>query len=343
MELDARKQKVLSAVVESYIKTGEPVGSKALAEFFGGTVSSATLRNEMAALAEMGYLEQPHTSAGRIPSHMGYRFYIDKLMNKKPLTKEEKQGIDDIFKDTEMTPDKILTDAGAALAELTNCAALSTTPIPNKTVTSHIEVVPVGRKSYLVLLITSAGVVKNKLCRLDFEVSQSDLLEFTAKINETLVRTPVEKITPAFIQTLAANAGSCALPLSPVIFTVYELARDISAGKLILEGQTNLLYHKELMNDAKELLSFLSKGSEVLRLLPPAQESKSISVRLGDELNRGELADASMIITSYNIGDNIGGTIGILGPARLDYAKVIPCLEYFAQSMGKLLTDTFDE
>lgn len=341
MELDQRKQKVLAAIVESYIATGEPVGSKTLAECFGMSVSSATLRNEMAALSEMGYLEQPHTSAGRVPSHLGFRFYIDKLMNKKPLTEDEKQSIDTLFKDAEPNPSAILEEAGQILAEKTNCAAISTTPISQGGVTARIELVITGRRLYLLLFITSAGVIKNKLVRMEFEVTPEQVARFVYLINERLLDVPIEEITPALIQTLAAGTGEFALSFSPVLFAIYELAKEVTTGQIILEGQNNLLLHQELLSAASGLLGFLSREEELLPLLSSGNSPSN--VLLGRELHKNELSDIGMILTRYNIGENISGTIGVIGPARIDYAKIIPYIEYLAYSMGRLLTDAFDE
>ncbi len=341
MELDLRKQKVLSAIVESYIATGEPVGSKTLAEIFGMSVSSATLRNEMAALSEMGYLEQPHTSAGRVPSHLGFRFYIDKLMNKKPLSDDEKQSIDSLLKDAEPNPSAILEEVGQVLADRTNCAAISTTPTSQGGVTARIELVVTGRKLYLLLFITSAGVIKNKLCRMEFEVSPEAVAQFVHLINNRLVSVPIEDITPAFIQTLAAGSGEYALSFSPVLFAIYELAKEVTTGQIIVEGQNNLLLHQELLSAASGLFGFLSREEELLPLL--SVSGNSLSVLLGRELKKIELSDIGMILTRYNIGENVSGTIGVIGPARIDYAKIIPYLEYLALSMGRLLTDAFDD
>ncbi len=348
MELDARKQKVLCAIIESYIETGEPVGSRTLAEHFGMSVSSATLRNEMAALSDMGYLEQPHTSAGRVPSHLGFRFYIDRLMNKKPLTEDEKQSIDELFRDAEPNPSAILEEAGQVLASKTGCAAISTTPTTLGGGTAHIELVPTGRKLYLLLFLTSAGVVKHKVCRIEFEVSSEAVSRFVRMINDRIESVAVEEITPAFIQTLAASMGEYALSFSPIIFALYELAREACSGELIVEGQNNLLLYSELVTAARDLLGFLSREDELLNLLshgsaPLALGGNSMNVLLGKELKMSELSDIGIIVTRYRFGKDAGGAIGVLGPARIDYAKIIPYIEYLALGLGRLLNDTFDE
>lgn len=341
MDLDARKQKVLCAIVESYIATGEPVGSRALAEHFGMAVSSATLRNEMAALSDMGYLDQPHTSAGRVPSHLGFRFYIDRLMNKKPLSEDEKQDIDALFRDAEPNPSAVLEEAGQRLADKTGCAAISTTPTTVGGGTAHIELIPAGRKLYLLVFITSAGLVKHRICRIDFELSHETAHRFVHLINDRIQAVSIQDITPAFIQTLAAGLGEYALSFSPVIFALYELAREACAGELIVEGQNNLLLHNELLQAARELLGLLNRGDELLSLLSSGVDTSN--VLLGKELQKNELSAVGIIVTRYRFGKDAGGAIGIIGPARIDYAKIIPYLEYLAQGLGRLLSEAYDQ
>ncbi len=162
MKLDIRKLKILTAIVETYIDTGEPVSSKILAQQLGFSVSSATIRNDMAALFEMGLLEQPHTSAGRVPSHLGYRVYVDQLMHCKPLSEEERREIDALFNVRDPDPDKLLEDAAQALADYTNCATVSTTITPKTVLVKRVEIVPAGTRTVVVLVIATNGVIKNK-------------------------------------------------------------------------------------------------------------------------------------------------------------------------------------
>ena len=177
MKLDIRKLKILTAIVETYIDTGEPVSSKILAQQLGFSVSSATIRNDMAALFEMGLLEQPHTSAGRVPSHLGYRVYVDQLMHCKPLSEEERREIDALFNVRDPDPDKLLEDAAQALADYTNCATVSTTITPKTVLVKRVEIVPAGTRTVVVLVIATNGVIKNKVCRVDFRVT-GEIVEF---------------------------------------------------------------------------------------------------------------------------------------------------------------------
>ena len=169
MALDGRKAPILKIVVERFIQTGEPVGSKYVAQAMGNSVSSATIRNEMSALEEAGLLEQPHTSSGRVPTHMGYRVYLDEMMEQEPLTARERGEIDALFNVRNADPDQLLRDAAASLAELTRLAAVSTTMIPHTVTVKRVEIISAGRRTAVILLVASSGVIKNKVCRVDFE------------------------------------------------------------------------------------------------------------------------------------------------------------------------------
>ena len=175
MELSDRKQKILASIVEQYIRSGEPIGSKTLMELLPMKVSSATIRNEMAELASMGLLEQPHTSAGRIPSHAGYRYYIDHLMHARELDDSDRQKIEAAF-GTGLDPEQLLSRAGEVLSELTKCAAVSTTPAGESTRIRRIEMVPVGSRTAMLVLLTSTGILKSRICRSDFPITVPLLL-----------------------------------------------------------------------------------------------------------------------------------------------------------------------
>lgn len=337
IELDKRKQLILAAIVEEYITSGEPVGSRAVVDKLNMPVSSATIRNEMAALTEMNLIEQPHTSAGRIPSYLGYRYYIDRLMNKKPLTKQERHSIDEVFLTGETDVDQLLEATSNALALLTGLASVSTTPMAQSCVFCRIELVRGGRRVVILLFMTNTGRVRNRMCRLDAEPDAEDLEAFVRAVNDELADTPVEDVTLAFIQTLGAKMGGDSLLFSPVLFAVYTLASEVSGGQLILEGQANLLAHKELAQNAKTIMEFLSREDVLKKTLE--QNSGGLSVIMGSEMQYSAAPQIGLVVSKYRIGGQPAGSIGIIGPARIDYSKIIPYIEYFAQSMGKLLTE----
>lgn len=340
MELDARKQKILAAIAKHYIETGEPVGSKNLLNVLDFSVSSATIRNEMAALSEMGYLEQPHTSAGRIPSKKGFRFYLDRLIEFEPISENEMRLIDEVFKASDVEPQKLIENAGHLLADITNCAAIAATPSAEHSVISRIEILPVSSRTFLLLMVTSSGAMKNRICRSDFEISVDALQFFVRFINEKFKGVLLDDINTPFIQTLAVSMGQYSLLLTPLLYSLFELAKEISSGVVMLEGEANLLNHKELDIIARDLLKLLSHPNEFLSLVPPSHEG--VNVIIGSELSSPVLKDTSVLVTRYNIAGDLAGTIGIIGPTRLNYAKIIPHIEYFAKVLGRILKDNLD-
>ena len=192
--MNSRKLKILAAVVDEYIRTGEPVGSKAISKLDNINVSAATIRNDMAALEQLGYLEQPHTSAGRIPTFSGYRLYIDELMNPSALSDEEKIRLDRMLGGKDTPEELLIQNAATALTEITQCAAVVTNSVPRFSVISKVEVIPTGKRLYVILLITSNGSIKNKACRLEFDLNHEQLEFFTHYIEENLSVVYVEEL-----------------------------------------------------------------------------------------------------------------------------------------------------
>ncbi len=255
--MEDRKLKILSAIVEQYIISGEPVGSKSLLAQLDINVSPATIRNEMAALEQLGYLEQPHTSAGRIPSFNGYRLYVDELMKKNTISDEEKTMIDDLFIVDDLTADGIVQSATTALAEITKCAIVAANSTPKFSVISRVEVIPTGKRVYVVLMITSSGNIKNKACRLEFDLTEEQLSFFSNFVSENLEGLSVDTISEDMMENLATAMGTYMMTLSPLIEGICEMSKDLVAKKLEIKGETNLLYCNDF--DSKEIISFLQK------------------------------------------------------------------------------------
>lgn len=340
MELDSRKQRILEAIIEIYTQTGEPVGSKFICEYLGNAVSSATIRNEMALLAELDMIEQPHTSAGRIPTHLGYRYYIDRLMKRRELQQDEKQRIRSFFKDGYSDPSSLIEKASQELAALMNCAVVSTAAVKSSGIIMKIEILPINARTFVVVLITSSSVAKNRLCRMDFPLSPELLSYFREFITNELYDLPLGKVTPALMQELIIKLSEYALPLSPLLYCIFALCKDAAGEQIFLGGQANLLSYAELAHDAVSLMQFLAKREELLNLL--SLENHPLNVSIGAETGRNELFNSSMVIARYQSG-GILGSVGLIGPMRLDYKNIIAHLEYFADNLSKLLDDEFGE
>ncbi len=341
MELGKRKELILAAIVEQYVKTGEPIGSKMLMTALPISVSSATIRNEMSELAEMGFLEQPHTSAGRIPSQKGYRYYIDYLMNKYELTAEEKDSLRRELERSAGNPDKLLEKAGEMLARITNCAALATTPADEAATVKRIEIVPVGTKLAMIVMMTSTGIIKNGIARTETEITEDMVSNFYQVVSECFIGKPVSNIGTVMIQTLVASLGSMALAMSPLFVVLADIANHAIQAEIHLQGEQNLLNHRELGDNIFETLQFLDEDEKLERAV--SSKKNGLSVLIGKENMYRQLENTSMIIARYNILGHDGGAIGIIGPTRLDYAKLIPNIEYLTELVSKFLTDTFEE
>ena len=342
MEMTERKQKILAAIIESYIRTGEPVGSKTLMSELDFNVSSATIRNEMADLAEMGYLEQPHTSAGRVPTTLGYRYYIDKLMNRLEVNENDCKSITKSVATGRGDPEQLLEKAGEVIAKLTNCAAITTMPTGERATVRRAEIVPVSNRTAMIVLLTSAGTLKSKACRSDMPITRQTVERFYSVCSSSFLNKPLEEISTVMLQTLVASLGENALEMSPFFVALADLASDALSSDILLEGQSNLFNHRELTGNVIELMEFLHRGDPLAKLIASGSED-SVNVHIGTENEYKQLANSSVIISHYDINGSRGGALGIIGPTRLNYAKLIPYMQFISGVVGKILSETLDE
>lgn len=335
--LDPRKQRILSAIVEMFAATGEPVGSKALAEVFHNAFSPATIRNEMAALTDMGLIQQLHTSSGRVPSPQGYRLYVDHLMPRQSLSREETARIDQLAAAVRShSAESILADVGAALASLTHCAAVTTTPDLGDCVIRQVEVVPVTPQVVVLVLVTSASTAKSRMCRTEVPLTQEQLERFSRLCSEELTDLPLEAVTPAFLQSRSALLGD--LNLLPLFAGLGDLARESSEGQILLEGQQHLLEYDAAGPGVRKLFDFLSRRDQLMSLL---RQPGPLVVTIGSESRHEELENSALIVTHYAAGPRLSGALGVIGPMRMDYPKTIAKVEYFSKVLGKLLSETY--
>lgn len=340
-EMTERRQKILAAVVESYIRTGEPVGSKNLLGELDFSVSSATIRNEMAQLVELGYLEQPHTSAGRVPTTLGYRYYIDKLMNKLEPSEADRKAIAKTVSSGRGDPEQLLEKAGEVIAKLTGCASVSTMPTGEKATVRRAEIVPVGSRTAMIVLLTSAGTIKSKACRSDMPITPQTVERFYSVCGAHFVGKPLEEIGTVMLQTLVANLGEYALEMSPFFVTLADLANDALNCDVLLEGQSNLFNHRELGGNVLELMEFLRKGNPIAKLIADAKSDTD--VKIGTENEYKQLANSSVIISHYDVNGSRSGALGIIGPTRINYAKLIPYMQFVSGLVGDILSETMED
>ncbi len=341
MDLGERKQKILTAIIEAYIQSGEPVGSKTVVEKLDNAVSSATIRNEMAELSSMGFLEQPHTSAGRIPTAQAFRLYIDKLMKRRRLAEEAQRELDELLKSSASDPERLIEEASQALAATTGCAAVTTTPDQQSASIRRIEVMRVSPRSAALLLMTNVGVLRSRMCRFDFDVDGELLQKLSNALTDAFIGLPLTGVGLPQVQGLLVSLGEYGLICAPALTAFYELVQEAAEADVMLSGQLNLLRHPDYqLERARSLLDFLARRELLADML--TAHPGGLRVVLGNESHRPELDGSSIIVTRYLLGDGADGSIGIIGPLRMDYAAAIPRLEYIAKAVGRLLTELMD-
>lgn len=338
MIVDDRKLKILAAVVDEYVRTGEPVGSKAISKLEHINVSAATIRNDMAALEQMGYLEQPHTSAGRVPTFMGYRLYIDELMTLPELPDEEKHRLDEMLGGEDTPEELLIQNAAAALTELTQCAAVVTNSVPRFSVISKVEVIPTGKRLYVILLITSNGSIKNKACRLEFDLNHEQLEFFTHYIEENLNGVSVDELSEEMFDKMVAAVSAYMISLSPLVKGISELSEEMRQQELTVTGSEKLLSCEDL--DKMEVIKFIEHKDELSGFLEDA--FSGIQVKFGSENGSFAIGNSSLIVSKYRKGGKEAGSLGVIGPMRVDYKKIIPYVEYLTQKISYLMSDDDD-
>ena len=337
MELTERKKKVLRSVVDLYIRTAEPVGSKAITELPDMKYSSATIRNEMADLTAMGYLEQPHTSAGRIPSAVGYRLYVDELMLDYRLSMDETKSINSAIEEKMQRVDKLVEKVAKLVSQATDLPAISVASRYGGATVKRFELILAGQGSVILVIMLTNDEVVNKLIKLPVNVSDGDLKVLSAVLNATMTGLNPEEFTPELLERVMSSAGPAA-SLVPIVmeFTAETLNRQGSTN-MAVAGQMRLLGQPEYrdVDKAQRIMSSLDEDS--LANLPAIMgNANGTKVLVGPEHVAQELKDTSVVMTKFDIGDGMQGMIGVVGPTRMDYAKVTARLSYFAESLSKM-------
>ena len=336
MELSERKKQVLRAVIENYIQTAEPVGSKSIVENAGLNVSSATIRNEMAELESMGLLEQPHTSAGRIPSPLGYRLYVNELMEEHRLTMQETQSINEALHLRMKEMDQVMEEAGRIISQLTKYPTFALTTGGQQVTITRFDLLMVEQNAFIVVVLTSNQVVRNKLIRLPMDLSQTQLQLLNTLLNTSFTGLTLEELTPELMRVAAHAAGEAYGLISLVVSFAMEVLEEMGSHMVHTAGIPNLLSHPEYqnLNTAEPLMNYLTDLGDSSNL--PAPQGEPVKILIGPENVVEELKNTSVIMASYDIGDGMQGVIGVVGPTRMDYAKLAARLSYFAEGLSRM-------
>ena len=337
MELTERKKKVLRSVVDLYIRTAEPVGSKAITELPDMKYSSATIRNEMADLTTLGYLEQPHTSAGRIPSAAGYRLYVDELMADYRLSLDETKSISNAIEEKMQRVDKLVEKVAKLVSQATDLPAISMASRAGDARVSRFELIQAGSGSFILVVMLSNDEVVNKLIKLPLNVTENDLKLLSALLNATMTDLSLEEFTAGLLDRVMRSAGAAATRVPVIVEFTTETLRRQGSANMAVAGQMRLLSHPEYRNIDKAQKVINGLDEEALSGLPAVMQNEmGTKVLVGPENVAEELKDTSVVMTKFDIGDGLQGMIGVVGPTRMDYAKVTARLSYFAESLSKM-------
>ena len=327
MELDERKKKILKAIIANYLETGEPVGSRTISKYTDLNLSSATIRNEMADLEELGYIVQPHTSAGRIPTDKGYRFYVDNLMEEKEEVEEVKSSLLERVDRMEL----LLKQVAKVLAYNTNYATMVTAPNYNKTV-KFIQLSQVDIDNLLAVIVVEGNIIKNQMIRVDVALDNEDVLKFNILLNTFLQGASLEDINLEMIQAMKKQAGEYEGILDQIFQGIVEAIHEAKELEIYTSGATNILKYPELgdINKTSELLEKFEDKTELTHILEETvgkDDNTGIQVYIGDETPVQNMQDCSLVTATYKMPEGATGTIGIIGPKRMDYKKVVSTLK----------------
>ncbi len=338
MAAEDRKLQVLRAIVEDFISTNEPVGSKALVDRHNLGVSSATIRNDMAALEEDGLIAQPHTSAGRVPTDAGYRLFVDRITEIKPLTSAERRAIG-TFLDGAVDLDDVLHRAVRALAQLTRNVAVVQYPSLARSSVRHLELVPISTTRVMLVMIADTGRVEQRLVELPAPTIDEHVFELRATLNGCLRDRPLSE-APEIVSDLPGQVQPALRGLLGTLTAVlFEVLVEPSNDRVVLGGTANLSQQTLDFPAIRPVLEALEEQVVLLRLLDQSVSTSKVLVRIGNETQHEGLATASVVSTGYGMHGSAVGAVGVLGPRRMDYAHTMARVAAVARYVGTLLED----
>lgn len=341
MEMDARKLKILQAIINDYITTAEPVGSRTISKKYDLGVSSATIRNEMADLEDMGYIEQLHTSSGRKPSDKGYRLYVDELMSLWKLPPDEELMIKkQMLNSALFEVDKLVHQASIVLSELTKLISIVETPSVKESRIKSIQLINIDNSNVLSVIITDSGLIKNSIIRVTKPLSTEVLGKLNYILNARLKNLSIAMINLEVINNLKMDLHDHEDIFDAIIPNLYESLNIDDNSEVYMEGATNILNYPEFkdIEKAKEILCFVDNGSKIKNLL---ENKSNVSIIIGNENNMEEAKECSIISAVYSLGNRPLGTIAVIGPTRIPYSKVITIINKVTKELNKNISKIY--
>lgn len=344
--LDERKTKILKAIIKTYLETGEPVGSRTISKYTDLHLSSATIRNEMSDLEDLGYIVQPHTSAGRVPSDKGYRFYVDNLMAEKDKEIGDMQNF--VIEHTEKM-EQVLRNVAKLLANNTEYATMITGPQYHHNKIKFIQLSKVEPDQLLCVIVLDGNIVKNKMLEMDEGLTDEKILELNLLLNTSLNGLPIEQINLGMISALKEQAGEYSKTVGDVLDIALQIINEDSDLQIYTSGATNIFKYPELRDSQKasEFISAFEEKQHLANMITDKFSEKEpgtgIQVYIGDESPIKTVKDCSVVTAEYQLGDGITGIIGIIGPKRMDYEKVLDNLKNIKKQLDTIYHKKEDE
>lgn len=340
VELTPRKCAILAAVVKYHIATGEPVGSKWLTGVLENAPSSATLRNEMSDLCSLGYLEQPHTSAGRVPTSKGYEFYVSRLMSEDDLPDSLKLVIDQRLEEAAHDMETLAPAAAKILSSITGLPAFCAKIADDSLVVKRVEVMPMGANLIMMVAFTSDGKAKSKLCRSGMPLTQGKLEALSRLIKQNVEGKPLYMLTAANMQNMLSCAGADALLFLPIISSLLEMIEEMGKSSIQLSGEANLYSLLSGGGSSEKLISFIERKEGILSLI--SKPAEKAAVIFGSDTGYRELDRSTLVVAPYGPQGALAGRLGVIGPTRMSYGRILPSIAYLCARVSKLMNENLE-
>lgn len=339
MTLVERKLKILQAIINDFISTAQPVGSRTLAKKYDLGISSATIRNEMSDLEELGYLVSPHTSAGRIPSDLGYRLYVDSLMRKYELENKQKKVIRDLLLNKIVEIDDVIKNTSKILSQITNLTSMSLSPQFKSSKLKNIKLVQVDNNKVLLILVSNTGIIKNSILRMS-NISQNVLNKVSNILQDKLSGKTICDLDEEIKDKIKSELIDYSSTIDTVIPKLRNCLMDIDESQIYLDGITNIFNLPEYtdINKAKKFISAIEKKDLMYELLRN-DTCDDIGIKIGNENEIDEVKDCSIITATYRLNGKIIGKVGVIGPTRMDYSRVVAVLRYLTNILSNDIDD----
>ena len=339
MNLDDRKYLILQAIIDDYIMTAMPVGSRTISRKSGVGFSPATIRNEMSDLEELGYLDQPHTSAGRVPSDKAYRLYVDRLLKVGKLSEDESERMHETIQARSAQVDDVIRSAVQVLADATQYTSVIVAPKLGSLRIKHIQLVPVAEGTALMIIVTNLGIVKDAVINVPDGLDADDLYSSSRMLTRRLADKPLEAVRQTFSELLR-DADNNRRLMGETLRVIEKKLEQEDSTEVFIGGSSKLLNYPEY-SDVQKARNFLAvlESKDKIRKLVGREGGMEVTIRIGAENNVPEMNDCSIVTARYRVGDQVSGTLGIIGPTRMNYNRVIPVLEFMSRAMSEILSN----